>query len=384
MVIKVNVIKKLISIMLIIGICIPLSGCWNYRGLNTLSVFTGIAIDRNEENNNYQLTIEFIDFSETSKKEPSKSQLIEVEGKTIFEAIRNAKRKLAKKLYMGDLKVVIISNQIAREEGINSILDFFTRDAEMRETVIPVLSQEKTAKEVLMANGVDNKIVSEDLERIIKSGWKTTASSKNVNICKTFNVLHGKDEISLVLPAVHCKNNKEKKIVELNGTAIFKGDKLQGYLSPEETYTYLLATNEINRGIITVPLNDSQDKIVLELEKNKTKMSYSYNENRLKIFLDMSSVVKVSEVNFDIDLSKRETIEEFRSAAKLQSLQRLESLINKGKKELNCDILGVGTMIHKNDPELWYKLREDWDYYIQTMEVEIRHDFVITNTGLTK
>ena len=145
-----------------------------------------------------------------------------------------------------------------------------------------------------------------------------------------------------------------------------------------------MATNEINRGIITVPLNDSQDRIVLELEKNKTKMSYSYNENRLKIFLDMSSVVKVSEVNFDIDLSKRETIEEFRSAAKLQSLQRLESLINKGKKELNCDILGVGTMIHKNDPELWYKLREDWDYYIQTMEVEIRHDFVITNTGLTK
>lgn len=380
----VNAIKKLISIMLIFIICIPIAGCWNYRGLNTISVFSGMAIDRNEENNNYKLTIEFIDFSETSKKEPNKSQVVEVEGKTIFEAVRNAKKKLSKKLYMGDVKIVIISNQIARQEGIKSILDLFIRDAEIRETVIPIISQEKTAKEILLSNGIDDKVVSEDLEKIIKSGWQNITSTKNVNICKTFNILHGNEKIPLVLPVVHCNDNKKQKIIELNGVAIFKEDKLQSYLSSEETNTYLFTVNEINRGIITVPVINNQDKVVLEIAKNNTKMSYLYKEDKLNVFLHISTVAKLSEVNINIDLLEKENIDEFKASANLVLAQRLKSVINKGNKELNCDILGVGSMIHKNDPALWYKLRENWEHYIQTMEVEIVPEFIIVNSGLIR
>lgn len=384
MVIKVSVIKRLISIVLIIGICIPLSGCWNYRGLNTISVFSGIAIDRNEKNNSYQLTIEFIDFSEVDKKEQNKSQLVEVEGKTIFEAIRNAKKKLSKKLYMGDVKLIIISNQIARDEGVKDILDFFIRDAEIRETIVPVISQEETAKEILLSGGIDNKIISEELVKIIKNDWQKTASTKNINLCASFNVLHGDEKIPLVLPAVHCAVNKNKKVVELNGTAIFKEDKLRGYLSPEETFSYLLTVNQMNRGLITFPLHNSKDTITLEISKNKTKMSYSYDKNHLKIFLDVSATAKISEVNFDFDVSNKENIEEIKSAANLVSMQKIDALIKKSQKELNCDILEIGSMIHKSDPTLWYKLKENWDDYIQTMEVEIKHQFVIENTGLIK
>lgn len=384
MVIKVNVIKKLISIMLIIGMCIPLGGCWNYRGLDTISVFAGMAIDRNEKNHNYELTVEFIDFSESSKKEPSKSQLVKVEGKTIFEAIRNAKKKLSKKLYMGNVEVVIISNQIASQEGIMSILDWLIRDAEIRETVIPIISQEKTAKEILVAKGVDNKIVSEELVKIIKNAWQITSTTKNINICKSFNVLHGNDKISLVLPAVHYNDNNKQKVVELNGSAVFKEDKLQGYLSAEETQAYFFAVNEMSKGIITVPLSNNQDKIVLEIAKNNTKMSYSFDENRLKIFLAINTMARLSEVNFDSGLLQKENIKEFKSAAKVAYLEGLELLIKKGQTEFNSDILGVGAMIHKSNPALWYKLKENWDYYIQTMEVEIRPEFVIVNSGLIK
>lgn len=378
-------IKRLISIVLIIGICIPLSGCWNYRGLNKVSIVTGVAIDRNTENNNYQLTIETIDVSGAGKEGTGKSQLVEGEGKTIFEAVRNAKKRLSKKLYVSDVKVIIISNQIARQEGIKPSLDWFVRDAETRETAIPVISQEKTAKEILAASGADDKIISEELEKIINSDRQITASTKKIASYQTFNILQSGKETALVLPAVHCTSNKDKKVVEVNGTAVFKEDKLQGYLSPEETHYYLFAVDEIAGGITTFPLNqENQDSLALEISKNKTKKSYSYDGNRLKVFLDISTTAMLGEVNFDIDILKKNNIEEIKSAANLAFLQRIEAVIQKGRMEFNCDIFGVGTMIHKSDPVLWSKLKENWDYYIQTMEVEVRPEVVIVNTGLTK
>lgn len=378
-------IKRLISVVLIIGICIPLSGCWNYRGLNKVSIVTGVAIDRNTENNNYQLTIETIDVSSAGKEGTGKSQLVEGEGKTIFEAVRNAKKRLVKKLYVSDVKVIVISNQIARQEGIKSSLDWFIRDAETRETAIPIISQEQTAKEILAAGGVDDKIISEELEKIIDSDRKITASAKKIASYQTFNILQSGKETALVLPAVHCTSNKDKKVVELNGTAVFKEDKLQGYLSPEETRYYLFAVDEIAGGIMTFPLNqNNQDNLALEISKNKTKKSYSYDGNRLKVFLDINTTAKLGEVNFDVDILEKNNIEEIKSAFTSAFMQRVETVIKKGQIEFNCDIFGVGTMIHKSDPALWYKLKENWDYYIQTMEVEIRPEVVIVNTGLTK
>ena len=171
-------IKRWISSLLIVVLCLPLSGCWDYRGLNKISIVSGVAIDRQEDTKSYHLTIETIDFSAAGKESSGKSQLVETEGVTIYDAVRNAKKRLAKKLYFGDIKVIVISSQIAREEGINSVLDWFLRDIELRETTNPIISQEKTAKEILAANGVDDKIISEEIEKMIDSDKKTTASTK--------------------------------------------------------------------------------------------------------------------------------------------------------------------------------------------------------------
>ncbi len=383
--IGVMMIKKLISIFLIIGVCIPLSGCWNYRGLNKISIVTGMAIDRKTDNDNYQLTIEILDLSAASKEGTGKSQLVESEGKTIFEAVRNAKKRLSKKLYVSDVKIIVISNQIAREEGIKPSLDWFIRDAETRETAIPVISQEKTAKEILAASGTDDKIISEELEKIISSDRKLTASTKKIENYQVFDILHGGKEAALVLPAVHCISNKNKKVVEVNGSAIFKEDKLQGYLSPEETKYYLFAIDEIAGGITKFSLNqDNQDNFALEIAKNKTKRSYSYDGKRLKVFLDIKTTATIGEIGTDIDVLKESNVEKIKAAVTLNFLQRMDEVVKKGQTEFGCDIFGFGAMIHKSNPTLWYQLKENWEYYIQTMEVEVRPEFVIINTGLTK
>ncbi|WP_110954139.1 Ger(x)C family spore germination protein [Anaerosinus massiliensis] len=383
-----SAIKKWVSSLLIVLFCISLSGCWNYRGLNKISIVSGIAIDRQAGTNNYHLTMEIIDFSEAGKKDLGKPQLIESEGKTIFDAVRNAKKKLFKKLYFSDTKIIVISNQIAKEEGISSILDWFLRDAELRETIKPIISQEKTAKEILMVKGMDEKIVSEEIERMIDIDKKMVASTKKINNYQVFNLLQGEKETSLVLPAVHCTLNQDKKIVELNGVAIFKADRLQGYLSAEETQYYLFGVDEIKGSIIAFPFARSneknQDNFSLEVNQNKTKRSYTFDENRLKVIFDVKTIADLGEVGTDIDVSKTDTLEQIKFAAESRLKENMEEVIKKSQLEFGCDVLGIGAIIHKSDPALWYKLKENWTYYVQSMEIEIRPNLVITNTGSMK
>jgi spore germination protein KC len=349
-----------------------------------MSIVAGVAIDRKDDQN-YQITVEVFDLSASGKESAGKSQIVEGEGKTIFEAVRNTKKRLAKKLYFGDIQLVVISEEIARNEGIQDVLDWFMRNEKARETLSTVISQEKTAKEILTASGVDHKIISEEIEKILDADNRTTASTKNIDTFKALNILKGQKETALVLPAVHCTDNQGKKVVEVNGIAIFKADKLQGYLSPEETHYYLFAVDEIKGGILTFPFNqENQDNLSLEISNNKTKKSYSYEENRLKVFLDIKTTAALGEVGTDIDVSKKDNIEKIKSVATAVFTKRMETVLNKVQTEFGCDVFGFGTMIHKKNPALWSELKENWDFYIQTMEVEVRPELVIENTGLMK
>ena len=388
MLIGVIAIKRFIGVLIIMVLCPLLSGCWNYQGLNKISIVSGVAVDRKVEDNKYHLTIEMFDLAAAGKDGGIKSQIVEAEGKTIYEAVRNANKRLSKKLYFADMQLVVISNQIAREEGIQYLLDWFMRNEKPRETFSTVISQEKTAKEILTASGVDHKIVSEEIEKILDDDNKSTASSKNIDTYKALNILQGEKQTALVLPAVHCTDNQEKKVVEVNGVAVFKADKLQGYLSPEETKYYLFAVDEAKGGILTFPFHEKsqtkQDNLSFEIFKNKTKQSYSYDDNRLKIFFDVKTTASLGEVGTNVDVFKKDNIEEIRATAMSVFEQRLETVIKKVQTEFGCDVFGFGTMISKKDPVLWSKLQENWGDYIQNAEVEVKSEFVIINTGLMK
>lgn len=382
MTIGVSLIKRIFSILLIVIFSMFISGCWNYHGLNEISIVAGVAVDRNIDNHQYLLTIEIFDLS--GKNGVSKSQIIESEGKTIYEAIRNAKKRLAKKLYFSDMQLLVISNQIAREEGIQDLLDWFIRNEQPRENFSVVISQESTAKEILISNAVDHKVVSEEIERIIDGDNKVTASTKNIDMYKIINELEKENPV-FALPAIHCVSNQDKKVVEVNGIAIFKSDRLKGYLSPEETRYYLFAVDEIEGGILTFPLNEKEeDSLSFEIFKSKTKKSYDYDGQRIKVYLDIKTTVALGENAKEIDLAKKENIDQIKTVAAMVFSDRLKTVIEKTDKEFHCDIFEFGKIINKKDLTDLAHLGQNWSEYPENIEIEIRPEFEIINTGLIK
>ena len=379
--------KKKLLVTLIFFITFLTTGCWNYIGLNEMTVVSGVAIDKYD--NNYTLSFEIYNLQKTAVGEPIKSEIIESTGETIFEAVRNAKKRTSNKLYFAQAKIIIVSEQIAKEEGINSVIDWFTRDPEIRETLQLVVSQEKSAVELLKADKLTSTTVSTDIQNIVEKDQKITSSSENKQLYKIFNILSS-DGISLTLPAVHMVENDDKKVCELNGVAIFKADRLVNYLTSEETKYYILAKDKLKGGIITIntKIKDSDtdlQNISLEIKSSASSQKYiSQEKNNIKIKISTTTEVTLGEfkelnqklTNKDLDKLEKE-------AAKIVK-ERIENVISKIQIDYDTDIMGFGRLLYRNNPKEWEKLKNTFDEEFKNIEVIVESKIKILNTGFTK
>lgn len=124
---------KFLAAFLILCLVFLLTGCWNYHEIETLQVVAGIAVDPGQHGYKYHLTFECVKLSSAGQPGKSGPQpvLLEADGNSIFDAVRNTLSESDKKLYFSQCKIVIISREIAKS-GLKGLTDWFLRDAEPR------------------------------------------------------------------------------------------------------------------------------------------------------------------------------------------------------------------------------------------------------------
>ncbi len=376
--------KKAAVCTLCLMLMLLTGGCWNYRGLDEMAIVAGIAIDKDNTTGIYHLTYEIVDITTSVQETGPQSKIIESEGKTIFDAARNAKKRLVNKLYFGDAQTLVLSQEIAKEEEIGSIIDWFLRDAECRETAIIVISQEETAGEILKVEGIDNAIVAFELYSIVTNDKEAVSSTANLAIYQVYNLLHSPG-ICIALPVFHTVINDETPVCESNGIAIFKNEKMIGSLTPEETKYFLFATNKVNGGVLALSSTGQGDHDVsLEIATNKTKISYSLEDVIPTIHIQVETDVYLDEIQADTEDYGAEQLKALEEAAADLVKQNMERVIKKVQDEYNADIFGFGNIIYKHDPTLWWQLSPKWEQLFPKLNVVVSTKVNIVNSASVK
>lgn len=376
--------KKIILLVLISLLIFPLEGCWNYRGLDDMTIVVGIAIDKDPLNGNYLISYETIDQTSPSKEKGLSAKIIEADGKTLFDAARNAKMRSNNKLYFGHLQIVIISQEIARSEGIGDMIDWFLRDGECRETICFAISQEKTAREIFSVEGESRTVVSTNLHKILDFDNKITSSTLHVKLYEIFSTLKAEGK-SLVLPAIHNVKNDGEPTAEVNGLAVFKDKKLVGYLTPDESKCYLFIENKIKGGVLTLTsAGDGRSNGTLEIYKSKTKRSFKYTAGRVKFLIQTDTTVYLNEFMGSIDALDERKITALEKSAQAELKYKILAMIQRVQTDYGSDIFGFGSMIYKKDNRLWKRLKDTWEEQFQSLEVEVETNIHIVNTASIK
>jgi spore germination protein KC len=357
-----------------------LSGCWNYREINDVNIINGAAVDFFEEKDEYVLSVEVIKplAGQDFKLE---ADIVSEKGKSIFDAVRNMVVHSGKKGYWPHAKVFIISKEIAKK-GVIEVIDFINRDAEVRSDIWLLISEGKTAKEILESETKLHSTISAHLEDKLKN--KDSVSKFEAIELHQFLKDLAAEGISCTIPIARITVKENEKVPEIFGMGVFKKDKLVGYIDGNETMSMMLVKDQLKAGVFVVEKVDNSDtSCALEIFKTKTKINPVIKDGDITMKIDSKLDVGIGEILGEEDLISEPGRNKLKTQAEEVVKKEVLKTIKKVQKEYGSDIFGFGNTIYRKKPNEWKIIKDDWDNIFPNVRVDMNVEVNIKGSALT-
>ncbi len=380
--------------LLIFIILLTLTGCYNYQELNELAITSGIAIDK--EGEEYILSLQVINTEKgntsSDSSEQSKFVMYEGRGVNMQEAFRNVSENIPRRVYPSSIQVLIISEDIAYE-GIYNILDLYFRKTESGKQFYTLVSKDSKASDIL-------KVIT-PLETLnskkIKDNLKIDSNYYGLSEIITFEqmlatYLEPNREISL--PSIYIENNKEdsdkidaakssnpRTKIKLGPMAVFKDDKMLGYLDKDQSIALSFIKGEISDSLLTYECEENK-YLSAELSKLDSKMEIVKNEKKVKI--EIKSEGSISETQCKMDLEDVKIMNEINEKLNETLTNNLEKAIIEIIDKYNTDIFGFKDLYYKNNLDYYKKIKDDWyTSILKELEIEVKTNINLLSKGNT-
>ncbi|ATP40273.1 spore gernimation protein [Solibacillus sp. R5-41] len=392
--------KNKLFILTIISLLLILSGCWSKRELNELALVAALGIDYID--GEYAISVQVINPGQVSSNKPGEGQAPVVtyhgKGKTVFEAIRKLLAASPRKLYFAHMQMVIFGDELA-STGLRDAVDFLARDQEIRNDYSVIISKQATAKDVLNVLTPIEKVPANKMSNSLKGAEDAWGSTLEVDIDDLMSALGGKNP-SFVISAIEVHGDKNLGIDKTNvervetpvllkftGLAIFKEDKLLGYIDEYESksFNYLNDNIKSTIEIISCP---SGGELTTEITQSKTKTKGIIKNSQPTINISIDIVQNVAEVKCDIDLSEIKMMDWINNQTEKYIKKNITHVLEILQENYQADVLGFGEAIRRADPKEWKKISDNWQTIYPEVEVNVKvnvntHGFgTIKNTKL--
>lgn len=398
--------KKSLFICIILIISLLLSGCWNSRELNTIGISLVVGLDL-EKNNDILLTVEIIKPTPSagnSKEQESRAvEYVQGRGKSIIEAFRDITLKFDRRIFASHTKVFIFGEEFAKK-GMLKYMDFLQRDHELRETAYILVAKDSKAYEVMgIKSGIEDIPANYVLQLIKNENFNSKAVDLNISEFLKYYYEEGLQPVVGIIekkkkmPIIKENTSKKEYELSIEGAAVFKKEKLIGYLNGLETRGFNFLNGEVKGGLIQfltpnvqenknsilTSINDNKkSRVVVEVIRSKTKKDIDIING--KIVLKVNVVLKgmLSEVIGDLDVSKEEVIKEVERTCSLEIKREMEEVMRKVQSEYKIDIFSFAPIFHRKHPEKWQEIGDNWDDFFSEAKLDIEVDTDILRTGL--
>ncbi|PWA10416.1 Ger(x)C family spore germination protein [Pueribacillus theae] len=399
-------LKKSICTFCVILLCLPLlSGCWDSLDIEKSATILGIAIDK-VESGDAQETGKITHFDEDDLTEemirltaqisvPGRIPLgpetgggggeqepvwvLRAIGHTIDDAMLNLQQELADEIFLGHLRIIVVSEEIARE-GVERFNDFLRRQPEVRRTTWMVVSKEEAARYMEVAP---------KLERV--PGLYVTAMVDNaVDLGKFPNDFAGIFWSHLsskgqdgYLPYLKIKDEDN---IEIEGLSYFKGEKMIGVIDPIEIGLFMGAINQKQGGygaFIQVP--DTKERVLVRAERRNTKTKTAIKDGKPEVHLRIRYEGEIEEKTVgNINIDDPKIIQKIEKQATKETTAALKKLIAKLQEE-ESDIFGFGERIRAEHPSYWnkqVKTKENWHNIYKDIDIHVEMTTHIRRVGM--
>lgn len=375
---------KIKTIILLISIFL-LTGCYDRKELNKLAILTATEINKIDD--------EFIINAQiVNPQSPDKTTNVESpffiytgKGKTIQEAYRQIKLSSSRYIYPDHLRILIINEKLAKED-ISQILDFYLRDPAIRtEFNILIGKTENILSPITPLEQISASSIIDSLE--VNKNYLGVTNQTSLN---ELAIMYLNPHTEIILPSIklnndtkesdeeeNTKNTKVNTMYELSGLGVFKNNKLQGYLTNDESITYNLIKNNTENSIITYKCG-KDEYLAIEIITNKCKITTKNKTINIKIDINTT----INESSCHINLNNQKTIINLEKSLKIYLNNKIKKDINNIRNEYNSDIFGFLDTIYKHDYKTYIEIKNNWyNNYFKNIPINIDTNINIVSIG---
>lgn len=368
-----------------------LSGCYNYRELNEIGITTAISIDYDE---NFKVIAQVINpvkqQDASTSGEPSFVNFSS-EGDSLQEAFRSVILESPRQLYGSHLQIIILSEEIVNNH-LFEVLDFFTREPEIRSEVNVIIAQDPKDLEGITIQTLLNDLSSSTILDALKSQNKKEGVTLEITLNDLTN-MYLNPYLEITMPSMTVEGNlgqgqKEENITEtvadaktkIGTTAIFKENNLLGFLSIQESKMVNLIKNNFSDSILQFEYNDGY--IVFEPNRVKSKVEADVKNN--KVIVTIKGYAKINEVGTVVNLENTKEIEKIKDFLNESIENSVKDTFNSIRDKYNTDIFGFQDLYYKTDPNYFKENYKNWyEDAFPNLEIDVNSNLKLYEKGNT-
>ena len=384
--------KRFLPFLLILLVSIILTGCWDLKDINRRVMVVALGLDLAErtETENY----EYISMVKLTAQVAIPEKLsggagqplttgaeavwnVSAIGRNVSMCYVNLQQRLQNELFLGHTRVLVISEDLARE-GLSRYMNFFRNNPEFRRLSYLLISENK-AEDLLNTFPKTANLQAIYLMNLIEDEIQrqTMPDLPFIEIAIR-GVTSGVDPIAVLI-----SSDKETGIIKYSGLAVFRGDRMVGKLDVEETWSYLqLAEGKLSGLEVVRDVESEIGRLSIVFKDLKRKMRPVLTEKgnfKFECKLSFEGIIFSQEV--PAVYTKEIYLDQLENRVSTEVKREIETVFYKVQQKYNADIFGFGELVKAYMPEEWKRI-EDWHEEFKKVELELDVETIIRSSGM--
>jgi spore germination protein KC len=382
--------NKLLLLMLICSLVLS-TGCWNRVEIEDRSFVKGVAVDKAKVEEKIQITAQLakiqairVGIQGGGGGGEKAFWTISSTGWTVFDAVRNFVNQASRKLFWSFNEVIIFGEELAKE-GVGPAVDFFLRGHEARRRAWILVAKGSPGTDILVLKYPLEPVSAVAISDLIEASGAVSTSIK-VDLNKFAQGLASQSGATLAgrIELMAGEKEDEPQGLRLTGAAVFKKDKLIGWLDRKETRGVLWAKGEVKSGIIVAQAPDDEAKTMgLEIIRANGKIVPQLTGGQLVIVIEVNLESHLGDQLSGKNLTETALLDRLAKAQTTVVENEIKAALAKAQQELKADFFGFGDAVYRSFPRLWEEeLKHRWDDIFPDLKVELKVSSQIRRPGM--
>lgn len=376
--------RRIVLILLLFSVL--LTGCFGAREIDQLALVTAVGIDKGSKDGLIKVTTQIARPGDVRGQTGSPAAgtgepiwTASAEGESIFAAIRNLARYSSRRVFWAHNQVVIISEEVARD-GITDVIDFFSRNHELRMRTWVVVTPGKAWEVVATKTGLEI-IPGVSIDKVFR--YSDIVSEAPRTDMRTLSAAFLSESTHPVLAKIQPRRRQisadrnaefgTNLQIEMAGTAVFKRDKMIGWLNLEQSRGLLWFIHKVESRVIALDCGGGKP-LSLEIKNNSFDITPAYQNGKVSFQINLHAEIDLVELGCSPDQSQEEIMQQLEPHAVERLTHEVQSVVEAAQKTYGVDILELGKVFQNRYPSEWQMIKGDWEKVFPEAKVSVKVD----------